>query len=377
MIDFRINISLTSRPSGLKELFVLQPVFKQFISNEQLEFIAWGDPIQEDDFLTSLEKNATKEFIIKHVYGHYYYFLLNKVTGEICIGNSMFGILPVYYAKTADNLYVSNSPFMKTDNNSVPNYNQRFLLENILFNYSLFNQSCISGTCLLPTNHYLKISNEKIHIQQHTAIEDYFNLSPLSWKKTAEHVAEQFIQTVNKYLPSEPYVSALTGGLDGRTLTACGLFYHKYFCTYSFGSEESEDVRIARKLSAKAGILYNEIRLDEEYTKDSSQTAGLSFINGAYGTASFSRAHYLYAAKKLAEKTKYLITGNFGSEVFRAAHIAGVVISPNLYRMLMAKNYDDAILQIENSPEWQWIEKSFLFGSLGKPERRHQNTSML
>src|SRR5512147_1213363 len=115
----------------------------------------------------------------------------------------------------------------------------------------------------------------------------------------------------------------------------------------------------ARKLSFMSCITFYDILLNGEYVRNSSLTEGLSFIIGAGGTASFSRAHYQHAAKQLAIKTRYLITGNFGSEVVRAAHIAGVVICPNLYRLLLAKDYDDAIAQIENSPEWQWIERAY------------------
>lgn len=358
MIDFRIKLSLTSRTTGLKELFSLLPVSKRFIFTEQLEIIMWGDPIFQDDFINTFKKNPPVDYIINHLYGHYYYMLLNKTNGDVCMGNSLFGILPVYYSQTIDNLTISNNQFLCSENNSYVSYNKRFLLENILFNYPLFNQTCISGNYLLPTNHYLKISNGKIKILRHTAIENYFAISTLSSKKSAQHLAEQFMQSVEKYLPKEPYISALTGGLDGRTLTACSLYLKRNFSTYCFGSDSSEDVLIASKLSALSGNTFHNIRLNEEYTRNLSLSEGLSFIKGSGGIASFSRAHYHYAVKQLAIKTRYLITGNFGSEVFRAAHIAGVVISPNLYRLLLARDYDDAISQIENSTEWQWIERN-------------------
>jgi hypothetical protein len=161
-----------------------------------------------------------------------------------------------------------------------------------------------------------------------------------------------------KYLPDEPYFSSLTGGLDGRTLTACGLYYKKPISTYSFGSETCNDVVIASRLSDKAGIKYYNVRLDENYVKNDCLQSGIDFINASSGTASFSRAHYLYATKDLSTRTNFLLTGNFGSEIFRAAHIAGVVISPNLYTVFFANDYDEAIQKIENSEEWNFINRN-------------------
>jgi hypothetical protein len=152
-------------------------------------------------------------------------------------------------------------------------------------------------------------------------------------------------------------VNALTGGFDGRTLTACGKYHSKNFTTYSFGTAESEDVKVARQLSQKAATPFREISLDVDYVLQNSYTDGLEFISGASGTASFARAHYMHAAKLLAKEYRYMITGNFGSEIFRAAHIAGVLISPNLYRLLNAANFDEALNKLESAPEWKWLNK--------------------
>ena len=52
-----------------------------------------------------------------------------------------------------------------------------------------------------------------------------------------------------------------------------------------------------------------------------------------------------------------MVTGNFGSEIFRAAHIAGAVISNNLYHLFNAETIDEALRNIEASEEFQWINK--------------------
>jgi hypothetical protein len=358
MIDFLISIDKEKVISGLSGLFIKKPPIKLECSNPEIEFLAWGDPICDETFKVRFVKQPDVSFIINNLYGHYYFILLNKTDNTLYTGNSLFSILPVYYTEANNYLRISNDPLNLQKEEGSNKYNKRFLLENILFNYPLFNQSCIEGVNLLHANHYIQIKNGKASNQQHTNITKYFSASPTPWRKALNTISDLFIESSEKYFPEEKYASALTGGFDGRTLAACSLYKKRRFMTYSFGSEESADVKIAESLSTKTGIEFIKIDLDGNYLNSHSLNAGIDFINGSSGTASFARAHYMYATKILSEKTNYLVTGNFGSEIFRAAHNTGVVISQNLHGLFTTKNYDSAISLLETSLEWNWINKS-------------------
>jgi asparagine synthase (glutamine-hydrolysing) len=357
MIDYLISIEKEKVTSGLFDLFIKKPTIKLVCSNPELEFIAWGDPICDETFKVRFAKQPDVSFIINNLYGHYFFILLNKNDNTLYTGNSLFSILPVYYTETNKYLRISNDPLTLQNEEATNKFNKRFLLENILFNYPLFNQSCIEGVNLLHANHFIQIKNGKASNHQHTDITKYLSASPTPWPKAINTISDLFIESSEKYFPKEKYASALTGGFDGRTLAACGLYKKRRFMTYSFGSEESDDVKIAEGLSTKTGIEFIKIDLDGKYLDNHSLNAGIDFINGSSGTASFARAHYLYATKILSEKTNYLVTGNFGSEVFRAAHNTGVTISQNLHGLFTAKNYGSAISLLETSPEWDWINK--------------------
>ena len=359
MIDFLLCINMDD-PGNIRQEFIQKPPCKITISNELIDFYAWGDPIADSDFEEKLMYAPDVKTIVGALKGHFYYLLQCKKQNTVFAGNSLFGILPLYYQQTHKKVFLSNSPFKVSEQTNSRNYNNRFLLENLLFRYPLFNHSCIKDISLLPCNHYIEVYSENFFIKQHTEIEQYFTKHPASWKKSVHDLSDLFIDCSKKYFPDQPYVSAMTGGFDGRTLVSCGLFFKRAFSTYSFGTSSSDDVLIAAKLSEKAGIPYNNIILDEKYVLDHSLSCGVEFINGSAGNASFSRAHYLYAVKLLSEKTKYMITGNFGSEIFRAAHIAGVMISPNLYALFNADSFSEAIETIENAPEWRFLRRNEL-----------------
>ena len=313
-----------------------------------------GDPICSE-LSALIDPDFSVEQLLEIVKGHYY-FIYSE--GDFCqIGNSRFSILPMYYAIDNGSVYVSNKVKLIAQKLSSVTTNKRFILENILFNYPLFNQTISEEIQLLPSNSYLQIKSGSVEVKSLKPIEEYFVSNPKPWRKSIDEIGDIFIEKSAQYFPDEEYATSLTGGFDGRTLTALGKYHGKSFSTYCFGSKKSADVQIAKKLSALSGLRFHEFDLGRKYVEDRSLHNGLEFITGAEGGASFARAHYMDAIRQLSKEYKYIVTGNFGSEVFRAAHIAGVVISPNLYKLFTALSFDEGIKGVESSNEFLWLKK--------------------
>jgi hypothetical protein len=359
MIDFLLEVQLNKKIIGLSDLFIKKPEISLHFSDKTLELISWGDPINDNGFKEGLQKNPKPGFIVNCLYGHYYYILLNKKNGEINIGNSMFSILPLYYYQNNEKVIFSENSIAIGEYLDFKSISRRFILETILFNYPLFNQSIFEGINLVPSNSFFNISNTGIRIVKHTKIEDYFSLSTEPWRKSVIEMRNLFLETVKKYLPYEPYVHALTGGFDGRTLVSAGLYNKKEFSCYSFGSSNSTETQIASLLTSKAGIPFINIELNDKYVRESSLDCGKEFIKKSSGTATFTRAHYLFAGKRLSEDFQYIITGNFGSEVFRAAHIAGAVISQNLFILFNSDSPEEAFKSVEGENEFRSLNKEY------------------
>lgn len=351
MISFLLSYKLSERtfevissPEGLIEM-----------NAEGKTLQLWGDPINHKEF--KLTSDTDEKQVLEKMIGHFYYILHDKKNGTYSIGNSVFGLLPVYYCFTDKAVYISDAPVSIADQLGSVSISKRFVLENVLFNYPLFNHSCFNGIELLPVNSCIQLKNSDHGIKEILRIEDHFVNEPIPWRKSADHISNVFLERVKYYLPDEEYFTSLTGGFDGRTLTAASLYHKKKFSTYSFGSSGSKDVEIAKELSKAAGIEYQQIDLNSDYIQGKSFENGKSFITTSNGTASFSRAHYLYAATELKKRTRYIITGNFGSELFRAAHVSGVLISNNLKNLFSAPNFEDALKVIENSSEWGGLNR--------------------
>ena len=323
---------------------------------------AWivGDPILEKDKQKQVEQylgDLNISAFLQLINGHYRVIIFDSVKLTIHVASSMFGILPVFYCEAGNRIFISGDIELLSAQSSYNKLNKRFILENILFYYPLFNQTAYKQIFLLPAHNSISVSGKGFVLEKHTSISEWFVSQPEPWRKSTERISNVFIDRVQHYLPAEKYIHALTGGFDSRTLVSCALYYKKNFEAYSFGNEFSSDTSIAATLSARAGIKYNYIHLDDGYSKKESLHDGLDFVRNAAGTASFSRAHYLYAARKLAPGSRFLITGNFGSEILRAAHNAGVLISPNLYHLFHSKTFDEAIIKVEQSNELKWLSR--------------------
>jgi asparagine synthase (glutamine-hydrolysing) len=318
-----------------------------------------GDPIIEKENYRLVEQYLGElniSALLQSVNGHFRMIIFDSEQLTLYTTCSLFGILPIFYCNVNGRIFISSDIELISQKSGCRKMNRRFILENILFYYPLFNQTSYEDISLLPAQNSMSVSGKGVKLSKHTSISDWFVAQPENWKKSTDRVSNVFIDRVKHYLPDEPYMHALTGGFDSRTLVSCGLYYSKKFETYSFGNEYSYDTSIAAKLSESAGIKYNYIHLNDDYIKNESLQNGLEFVNNAAGTASFSRAHYLYAARKLSSGSKYLITGNFGSEILRAAHNAGVLISPNLYHLFHSVSFEEAIARIEQSNELKWLK---------------------
>jgi asparagine synthetase B (glutamine-hydrolysing) len=354
MVRFLLEIPLKKQTDDISGLFITKPEINLHLSEHDFDFMAWGDPVCNSNFIQELKQNRNVEFIVNNLYGHYYYIFLDKITHELFIGNSLFSILPVYFSTCKDDLIISENAFSAGRYTRSSTLSKKFLIETFLFNYPLFNHSAVEGVSLLSSNSYFSVKENSLKIIRHTCVEDLFTATPLSWRKSTVHMTDVFLETVKRYLP-EQYFNSLTGGFDGRTLAAAGLYCKKSFSCYCFGSDTSGDMSIASSLASSAGLPFAGIPLDREYCEKDSLRNGLEFIINSSGVGTFARAHYLYAVKKLSAQTACLVTGNFGSEIFRAVHVPGVVIAPNLVRVFSESDIETAFQQIEKSHEFSFL----------------------
>ncbi len=326
------NATLQAGEISLKYQVPNQKFFSCYESEKKIVFLI-GDPLSHQPLDGSLFERAKIEEVLRTIEGFYYFISFDKHKKSLLVATSMFNILPVYFSQIDGLLFVSSSLDLFSGAKD-PILNKEYLLERALFNYPLGDNTVLKNVQLLPSNCYLSIADGKLEIVKHTFIEHFFVDKPIPYKKKINDLVDLFLFVSEKYFPADPFGISFTGGFDGRTLVSVAHSKQKPFFAYSFGSKDSQDVRIPASHAKQLGFKFVPFLLDDEYVKNYSFKSGTELVQLSHGEAAFARAHYHYAVSHLSQHTDVILTGNFGSELFRAIHNIGVVISQEFYDLV-------------------------------------------
>lgn len=305
------------------------------------EFIILGDPvfpktdINWESFVKE-DNTPDQNALFQTIRGHYYWFYLQP-TGY-CVGSSLSAIYPIYYSRLGEEILLSSSSFSLASLLDQTSMNRRNLLERLLFNYTFFDSTWWNEISLLPSHRYLRLDQSGASIAGDFEVANYFGEVEDYSKKSLQSLAKVFQEETALFFPDAPFGISLTGGFDGRTLVAAARKANKKFSTYSFGRPGSSDITFPQAQAPKLNIPYTPILLNEAYLQEKSLGAAEDFMSLSEYNGNLGRPHYAYAAKALSKDIKFILTGNFGSELFRALHEPGVMISQCLIDVFLAQD---------------------------------------
>lgn len=327
-----------------------------------------GDPVfHNDDFKCQREYFGKGDIgsVIRNVDGFYFLVIINE-DQNIKITSSLFGILPIYFAVFNGLLFVSSSFRLIIDQTKLYSHNvdQHYYLEKALFNYPLFNRTPVKEISTLPSNSFLEYSNNNYIIKKHLNICEYFTSNPKPWRKSLDELSDLFIDQAQAFLPDEKFIAAFTGGFDSRTVIGLALKQGKRFEAYSYGSATDLDVTIPAKISSMLNIFYQPVILDKTYATEYFWLHANAFVVKSHGLGNFSRAHYHYAVETRLKDSRYLVTGNFGSEIIRAMKIIGVMTSGPLFDMFEISDLSAYRKKILSYPGLLYLNPNLVDGAI-------------
>lgn len=333
-----------------------------FQESQRGDWIIWiGDYVLPDDrsietFLSDQLNNADQKNILKT--GGYFYFIryINE-TKELQVGTGFLNILPIFYFEDEENTWVASKPKLITENIEKEfSPNRKFILEKLLFNYPFENDTIFQNIKMLSGNHFLMIDHAGVKEIRHTDILDWVVPDPLPVRQATGYMVDLLNETFDTYFPDEEFYLSFTGGFDGRTILSRALNQSKKLIAYSFGTKSSPDIAIPTTQSQKLGMQFRPFLLDEAEYITKSLEYGLEMVDTTAALSNFARAHYVYASRQISETHKYILTGNFGSELFRAFHTTGVMVTPFLFQLFNVSDVE-RFLESYSFPELGFLNK--------------------
>lgn len=348
MNDFLFDIKYTSIDSTIEyinQMTVSNDVKQNMVYSNNKSTILWiGDFIlpssygTKDDFFKRLQDNFNLTELLS-AGGFYYCIRILKKEKVVQFFSSFLNILPIYYFAQEDRIIVSSNINKLVSHDAIDyDLSKAFILEKLLFNYPFKNKTIFKGIFLLSGNHFLEVNQKGYRIERNLELLNWIVEDPLGRRDSIKMLKELFNQRVKSYLPDEEYYLSFTGGFDGRTLLSSSIYNNKHFICYSFGTKLNQDVVIPLNQSKALGIQYKPFYLDDNKYINESLQSGLELVWVTGSMSNLARAHYVYAAKEISKTNKYIITGNFGSEIFRAVHNSGVFVTSFLFGLFNTNN---------------------------------------
>ncbi len=305
------------------------------------ELLVLGDPVWERSRFSPQKLSPgpgrfSQQYLYKMLRGHYYWFFRHR-TGCYC-GSSFGAIFPVYYSLDDGFVALSSASFVLAEQVEAKTPDTRNLLERLLFNYPFFDSTWWKEIRLLTAHRFLSLSKDGAQVGGTFDLRHYMDTPQDASRRSLRQLGALFEEEAGLFFPAEHFAVSLTGGFDGRTLVAAARRAGRQFLTYSFGRKDSWDITFPEAITQKLAIPYLPIYLEQDYLETSYLDSSFSFMNLTEYNGNLGRPHYHHAARLLSSRVKYILTGNFGSELFRALHLPGVMMSECLIRYFAARD---------------------------------------
>ncbi len=309
--------------------------------------------------LNSDEKDLASYF--KNIKGTFYIIRINHDEHSIEVASSIFGIFPVFYAEKDKDFFASSDLQLLVNSADItPHISRRFILETVLFNYPLFDRTIYEEVRNLPANSKLQFKNGKLQVQKYLDITALFQQNPIPYRKHINHLSDILIDTIRGYFPGEHFNITFTGGFDGRTLVSCAKYHNADFSTFSLGSIKNDDVYLPLEHAASLGITHHPVYLDEPGYIGSFLDNARELLEQSAALTNISYTHFLYAAKRVAQHSDYMLTGFGGSEIFRSLDIRGAVTSHELVDFFEFSKNKVWVSKIRNSEKLRLLNEDLV-----------------
>ena len=303
----------------------------------------------------SLEWDALIDSILRE--GWSIYNIINAPHMIVCVDKFIYksyvfsdrrSQYPAFLYKDSETIVVSNSISEIVRFGFSNKINKKWILEYIFFNYPVMNTSIIESVTKIPPSSCVQIDNEisKIEINEYLSMPRRLSC-PLKGQEEIDYVAHVFKSTVQDYSgSSSPVWLPLTGGLDSQTILAClNCSNLDGIKTYTYGTDNSDDIIDARKTVGRYGIPHQTVSLEKDFVEKLPHLIEETvYLSGGMERVLRSTLAYVYRTIQ-KDGSRRVLSGISGDHIFRD-HIRGrgnvpSIISSYFMDYIQGRKIDD------------------------------------
>lgn len=277
------------------------------VENKGISYIAIGDVIKSKE-----ENNEVDLFK-----GIFYLLSLSIDNSELIIKSDTHSLLPVYYFKQDSFIFISSSiqslvKYLRNKEQSKTFYAELAILYSQIDGSTFFKEiKRLEYGEVIKLNNLFSVIKEK-------RFYDYFTGKPKKYKESINDIADLFISTSKLYV-DEPCAISLTGGFDGRTITACAHYHKSNYSNFSYGRMGNGDVDNPIHVAKELNLNYKLIELEDGYIKNKYLKSVRTYLELSGGLNGFQYPQSAYYTDELKKDHKIIVTGYLGSEILANA----------------------------------------------------------
>jgi len=170
---------------------------------------------------------------------------------KITVINDRYGLRPIYYSQHNNGLYLASEvKAILTHNDVSKKIDDSAIASLFFFGFVMGNSTYFESIKLLPPASFLVFKNNEISISNYWD----FNFLDKNEGKTQNYYEEKLgnliLQAIERHVKDGVRITVpLSGGLDSRTILASISKEYYPINTVTFGTEDMNDVRIAKRVS--------------------------------------------------------------------------------------------------------------------------------
>jgi len=185
---------------------------------------------------------------------------------KLTVANDRYGLRPIYYAQSKNGLYLASEvKAILACNDVSKNVDHSAIASLFFFGFVMENRTYFESIKLLPPASLLIFKNTEVSISNYWD----FNFLDRNEGKTQDYyeqkLASLILQAIERHTKDGARITVpLSGGLDSRTILASIPREYYPVNTVTFGTEDMDDVKIARQISKVLGANHHYLELSPE-----------------------------------------------------------------------------------------------------------------
>ncbi len=272
-----------------------------------------------------------REELVNYLKGFYVLVLVDENYKECLAFTSRSGLYKLYYSLEGERLLLSTSLSSVKLNKKEPGISDEVgIIQHGLFEHPLGTRTSVQSIKLLDNYrylsydfHFLKVKSKAIDLPVHDLGKSLYN-----WPETYRELPNEFNRVLDTIVPKTIFNCALTGGFDSRTIVSYLVNRPELeYRLYSWAADERwHDVEVAKSIAGKLGKSYQAILLNDDMLDNYCYYAA-QHIYWTDGLGSINRTNQMYSHWQLSQYSRDVMTGYFGSELFRPMSRQNIMIS--------------------------------------------------